>query len=180
MFAGLSSWGGCGGIDRVMAVDDLSDEELYAKVSDRLIRFAATIVGPADAEDVMTEGVVAAMRSRRWTRVDDRVAYLYRCVLNAGRMHLRASGRRHRREDRVWRESHHQTSADPAWGTVASEVRSVVSSLSTRQRAVVYLTYWEDLDEATTARLLGVSVGSVRQHLHRARHNIGRQLDATI
>jgi DNA-directed RNA polymerase specialized sigma24 family protein len=48
-----------------MMLDDLNDEELYAKFSDRLIRLAATIVGPADAEDVMIDGVVAALNSRR-------------------------------------------------------------------------------------------------------------------
>lgn len=163
-----------------MTLDGLSDEDLYRKVSDRLIRFAATVVGPADAEDVMVEGTVAAMRSRQWRRVDDRVSYLYRCVLNAGRMHLRANDRRHRREERVWRESRLSVTDDPAWSTMTSEVRTAVSGLSARQRAVVYLRYWEDLDEVATARRLGISVGSVRQHLHRARTNVGRQLDGAI
>ena len=40
---------------------------------------------------------------------------------------------------------------------------------SARQRAVVFFTYWEDLDGATTADRLGISEGSVRRHLDRAR-----------
>ena len=165
-----------------MVADDLTDEELYAKFSDRLVRFATTIVGPTYAEDVMTDGVLAAMRSPSWGRVDDRVGYLYRCVLNAGRMHLRSSGRRRRREERDWR-SNRRDAVIEEQDLIAvpnQEVRAAVAGLSARQRAVVYLTYWEDLDERTTAARLGISVGSVRRHLHRARHNVGRQLDANV
>lgn len=157
---------------------DLTDEELYAKCSDRLIRFAATIVGPADAEDVMVDGVVAAMRSPSWSAVDNRVAYLYRSVLNAGRMRLRADERRRRREDR-------STSSQVRTTVIGTpepvpEVRAAVAGLSARQRAVVFLTYWEDLDERTVADRLGIGVGSVRRHLHRARQHIGRELRAAL
>ena len=162
--------------------DGLSDEELYGKFSDRLIRFAATVVGAADAEDVMTDGVVSAMQSRQWPTVEDRVSYLYRSVLNAGRMHLRAMDRRRKREARSWaRDGAVQRNTAMSWlPEPTPEVRGAVSSLSARQRAVVYLTYWEDLDEAATARRLGIGVGSVRRHLHRARINIGRQLHGSI
>jgi RNA polymerase sigma-70 factor (ECF subfamily) len=165
-----------------MMADDLTDEELYAKFSDRLIRFATTIVGPAHAEDVMTDGVLAAMRSPSWRRVDNRVNYLYRCVLNAGRMHLRSAGRRRLREERVWRTNRRDPGADDldAIASPNPEVRAAVAGLSARQRAVIFLTYWEDLDERATADRLGISVGSVRRHLHRARQNIGRQLDADV
>ena len=178
----VSWWRGSGGIDGVMVSGDLSDEELYGKFSDRLIRFAATVVGAADAEDVMTDGVVAAMQSRQWPSVDDRVSYLYRSVLNAGRMHLRSAERRRGRESRSWsRDGAVQRGVAASWSVEpAPEVRDAVASLSARQRAVIYLTYWEDLDEATTARRLGIGVGSVRRHLHRARTNIGRQLHGSI
>lgn len=178
----VSWWRGSGGIDGVMVSRDLSDEELYGKFSDRLVRFAATVVGAADAEDVMTDGVVGAMQSRQWPTVEDRVSYLYRSVLNAGRMHLRSAKRRRTREARSWsRDANVQGGAATSWiPEPAPEVRVAVASLSARQRAVVYLTYWEDLDEATTARRLGIGVGSVRRHLHRARANIGRQLHGSI
>lgn len=158
---------------------DLSDEELYAKFGDRLIRFAATIVGPADAEDVMIDGVMSAIGSRQWSSVDDRVGYLYRSVLNAGRMFLRSSGRRRSREQRAW-------SLDPQSplpiGTpdLAPEVRHAVAELSARQRAVVFLRYWEDLDERAIASRLGIGVGSVRRHLHRAKTNIEGRLRAEL
>ncbi len=162
-------------------VAELTDEELYAKCSDRLIRFASTIVGPHHAEDVMIDGVLAAMQSSSWGRVESRVNYLYRCVLNAGRMHLRSAGRRRRREEQVWRASRGSSVDESIAITLPnSEVRAAVAGLSARQRAVIFLTYWEDLDERATADRLGISVGSVRRHLHRARQNVGRQLDADV
>jgi RNA polymerase sigma factor (sigma-70 family) len=48
--------------------------------------------------------------------------------------------------------------------------------LSERQRAVVYLTYWDDLDPPRIAELLGISDGAVRRHLARARHHLRKTL----
>ena len=114
----------------------LTDEELYDKYGDRLVRFAATIVGPSLAEDVVVDGVMSALQSRRWGTVDDRVGYLYRCVLSAGRMELRSAARRRRREDRVFRR---RTSTNDDFAgdfLVTPEVRSAIGALSPRQRAV--------------------------------------------
>lgn len=163
----------------VMDDRELTDEELYAKLSDRLIRFASTIVGPAEAEDVMIDGVVSAMRSASWPRVDDRGAYLYRSVLNAGRMHLRSSVRRRRREERSHRLVE-RLGSTVGPSDLSPEVRRAVAGLSARQRAVMFLRYWEDLDERQIADRLGIGVGSVRRHLHRARENVGRELRANI
>ena len=83
---------------------------------------------------------MSALQSRRWGTVDDRVGYLYRCVLNAGRMELRSAARRRRREDRVFRR---RTSTNDDFAgdfLVTPEVRSAIGALSPRQRAVVFLT----------------------------------------
>jgi RNA polymerase sigma factor (sigma-70 family) len=52
-----------------------------------------------------------------------------------------------------------------------------VQRLSLRQRAVVFLTYWEDLGPASVAELLGISEGAVRRHLARARARLKEVLD---
>ena len=57
------------------------------------------------------------------------------------------------------------------------DVWDAVKGLSPRQRAVVFLTYWQDLDVATVANLLDQSEGSVKQHLARARAHLRRKLD---
>jgi RNA polymerase sigma factor (sigma-70 family) len=86
-------------------------------------------------------------------------------------MHHRATMRRRAREAR----------AAPREGFVEAEVRpdvlEAIGRLSLRQRAVVMLTYWQDLHERETAKLLGISVGSVRRHLARAHHRLRGVID---
>jgi RNA polymerase sigma factor (sigma-70 family) len=60
---------------------------------------------------------------------------------------------------------------------VRPEVLEAVGQLSPRQREVVVLTYWEDLSETTVADRLGMSPGSVRRHLGRARQRLRNLLD---
>jgi DNA-directed RNA polymerase specialized sigma24 family protein len=40
----------------------------------------------------------------------------------------------------------------------------------------VYLTYWEDMTNQMTADYLGISAGSVRRHLARAKTHLRREL----
>ena len=71
-----------------------SNAEVYAKYADDLVRFATSLVGPTDAQDVVADAVVRVMWSKRWARVTNYKAYLYRAVLNEARMHHRSTMRR--------------------------------------------------------------------------------------
>jgi RNA polymerase sigma factor (sigma-70 family) len=57
------------------------------------------------------------------------------------------------------------------------EVLRAVKQLSVRQRAVIVLSYWEQFTPRETAAYLGISEGSVRRHLARARSKLRRLLD---
>jgi RNA polymerase sigma factor (sigma-70 family) len=84
-----------------------------------------------------------------------------------------------RRSLRIERER--QTLAHPpTWELprLDPEIAAAVRGLSLRQRAVVVLTYWADLDPAAVAVRLGISEGSVRRHLARARARLREVLDA--
>ncbi len=91
-------------------------------------------------------------------------------LLNEARMRHRSRSRRERRE---WRATelpdHVELLADPT-------VRQAVGRLSVMQRAVVYLTYWEDLTSPVVAERLGVSEGTVKRHLARARNQLRKVL----
>jgi RNA polymerase sigma factor (sigma-70 family) len=148
-----------------------NDAEVYGKHAEELTRFATALVGPSDAPDIVSVAVVNALSSRTWSTVDNRRAYLFRCVLNAARAGHRSDTRRERREARVLdRGVVEAPDARP-------DVLDAVRALSPRQRAVVYLTYWDDLDPTAIAGLLDISEGSVKRHLARARNHLRRKLD---
>ena len=149
-----------------------ADGELYRKHADELIRFATGLVGPTNAPDVVSEVVLRCMGSKRWAQVTEKRAYLFRCTYNEAARFHRSTNRRRSREARAAPSE----PLDPQ--EVRPEVLSAVSRLSIRQRAVVVLTYWEDLDPAAVARLLRISEGSVRRHLNRARSRLREVLDA--
>lgn len=149
----------------------MTDEEIYRKHADDLVRFATGLVGPFDARDVVTDACLAAFRSRSWPVVTNHRAYLYRSVLNHARSHHRSTLRRRVRELRTaTSELQMPTEADV-------DVLAAVNKLSVQQRATVVLTYWEDLMPAEVAARLGISEGSVKQHLSRARARLKELLD---
>jgi len=146
--------------------------EIYRKHADDLTRFAAGLVGPSQAADVVSEAVLNCLRSRRWSEVDDKRAYLYRSVINQVASHHRSSQRRTARERLVAQPERVESPE------VRPEVLDAVFQLSIRQRAVVFLFYWEDLDIPTIADLLKISQGSVRRHLARGKIRLKEALHA--
>ncbi len=147
------------------------DAEIYREHGPGLIRFATSLVGPNDATDVVQSAVVRALTSSSWEKVTNHKAYLYRSVSNEANSQHRSTMRRRAREMRT---AHPAVEYPPE---VRPEVLEALGDLSPRQRAVMYLTYWEDLDEAVVAELLGIGRGSVRRHLGRGRDKLRQVLD---
>ena len=149
----------------------LTDREVYEKHADALLRFAATLVSPDDAEDVMSSAVLKALSAPAWPTVRNRRSYLYQCVANEARQLHRGQSRRRLRETRWQAGEPTVTEIRPA------EIDDVIAELTPRQRAVVHLVYWEGLSGPEVANRLGMSEGSVRKHLHRAKQTARRRLD---
>lgn len=148
-----------------------TDVQLYREHGPGLVRFASGLVGPNDAADVVQTAIIRAFESRSWTGVENKRAYLYRTVANVARSSYRSTMRRRAREMR-------SAGADVEYQPdVRPEVLEAVGTLSPRQREVVYLTYWQDMDEATVAATLGIGRGSVRRHLGRGRDKLRKVLD---
>lgn len=158
------------GRDGRLAGDDLTKEQVYVKYSGELIRFATGLVGPWDAEDVLSGAVLSAMYSKHWPLVKNPRAYLYRSVVNQALQAQRSSASRRLREIR--------TGSRDEWdeANLHPEVLEVVRGLSVRQRAVIVLTYWNDLEPSRIASLLGISEGAVKRHLARARTHLRNRL----
>ncbi len=153
-----------------MGVDIGEVEECYGKYAPALVRFAATLIGPSDAEDLVA-GVMVVLLDSPELSVTDPQNFLYRSVTNAARRQWRATERRIRREALTApldRYEHHE---------FIPEVARALIRLSPQQRAVIHLTYWEDLTPPMVAARLGVGDGTVRRQLARARRRLAEVLD---
>jgi len=74
-----------------------------------------------------------------------------------------------------------QLGAESAADTVARDqilrvIESQIEQLPTRQREAFLLRYWEELDVAETASVMGCSEGSVKTHCSRAVHALAKAL----
>lgn len=143
-----------------------ADEAIYRQLAPELIRFAQALVGRDDAADVMSNAFVKAMSSPRWPEVVAHRSYLYRAVLNEAHTWRRRRSRRTAIEAAGSGPDHWVD--PPALGADPALV-AAIERLPLRQRAVIVLAYWSDLRPSEIADRLGVSEGSVRRHLARAR-----------
>lgn len=144
-------------------------ETLWRAHADELTRYATLLVGPDDAADVVVEAFIR-VATRGLADVTNRRAYLYRAATNAATDWKRSMVRRRARDVHALRpptvDGHEP---DP-------DLHRAIASLSVQQRAVVYFTYWEDLDAAAIGELLDIAPATVRRHLARARHHLGKVL----
>jgi len=151
---------------------NMTDEEVYRKYADDLVRFASGLVGPFDAQDVVSDACLRSFRTKAWPGVTNHRAYLFRSVLNEARSHHRSTLRRRLREIRTA-----PSEAVPP-DQVDVDVLAAIDRLSVRQRASVLLTYWEDLTPTEVGSRLGISEGAVKRHLARARARLKEFLHA--
>ncbi|MFK4146201.1 SigE family RNA polymerase sigma factor [Streptomyces sp. NPDC004065] len=136
-----------------------------------LLRTARSLTANAsDAEDLLQTALTKTYVA--WERIEDHRAldgYVRRALLNT-----RTSQWRKRKVDEFSCEELPEPepvpdAADPAERQALRDAmwRSVMK-LPARQRAMVVLRYYEDLSEAQTAEVLGVSVGTVKSAVSRA------------
>lgn len=142
----------------------MTDAEIYAKHRDALVRYATALVGPDDAEDMLSTVLVRALRRVSLGDLDDPEAYLFRAVLNESR----SFWRRARRPVLMRAERQHGL-PDPL-----PEVVEALRRLPARQRAATYLVYYADLSIADAADLMGCATGTVKHYLHAARQRLRR------
>ena len=137
--------------------------DFYRSARDDCLRIVLVNVGNRTlAEDLVAEGFSRAWAS--WRKVRQHPApraWVVRAALN---MHV-SWWRRRRRE--VGLDGHDVVApADP--GTALNRpMTAALRRLPVRQREVITLRVLLDLDTETTARVLGISPGTVRAHLHR-------------
>jgi RNA polymerase sigma-70 factor (ECF subfamily) len=145
---------------------NVSDAVIWSRHRDELIRYATVLVGPAEAEDLLSTVVLRVLQRRSLTELRHPRSYLFQGVLNEAR----SLGRRNSPRRLAADESVAPIEVDPG-------VLDAVLRLPERQRAAVYLTYWRDLPIAETAELMGCRPGTVKRYLHLARSHLREVLD---
>ncbi|MHB8469644.1 MAG: RNA polymerase sigma factor [Gaiellaceae bacterium] len=148
-------------------------EDVYRRRYDAFVRTAAAIANSREAgRDAVHDAFVTAIRHRHTYRGDGTIeAWLWRVVTRS------ASKRRQAKvegvstddvQDVIWVESRLD---------VDDDLRVGVMSLPPRQRLLLFLRYYGDLDYRTIARVTGVQVGTVGAELHAAQRSLRRYLE---
>ncbi len=148
-----------------------AEEDLYERYGDGLVRFATAIVGPSDAQDVVSDAMTRLFASGALRSAQNPRALMYRATFAAAKSLQRSAIRRRRRERTT---AQRLVLHDPE---IRPDVARAVLALSPQQRACVWLTYWADLSIGDVAEYLGVEQGTVKQHLFRARNRLKEALD---
>ena len=148
-------------------------ERVYRARLPEFRRVAAAISGDRElALDAVQEGFATALRKRTQYRGDGSLdGWVWRTVVNATysqRRRLRPAAPL--AEEAAPRENGHG-SAD------ADRVRAALLLIPERQRLVIFLHYYADLDYAAIADVLGISTGTVGATLHTARAAMRRLLE---
>ncbi|WP_129662820.1 SigE family RNA polymerase sigma factor [Phytoactinopolyspora endophytica] len=144
---------------------------VQARRSD-LVRTAVLLCAgdEAHAEDLVQTTLTRLYLS--WPRVqraDSPLAYSRRCLTH---VFIDETRRAHRRRETSVAVPMDALGRDPADASPDLDLRALVltalSSLAPRQRAVVVLRHWHDLDVDETARILGCRPGTVKSQTARA------------
>ena len=154
-------------------MDESAREDFRSYVvarSPALLRTAYLLTGSrADAEDLLQTALAKTYLA--WDRIREREAldgYVRRVMVNT-----QTSWWRRRRVDEYPTD---ELPEQPAGGeddftsalSLHDALWTALAGLPKRQRAMVVLRYYEDLSEAETAAVLGVSVGTVKSTTSRA------------
>jgi len=145
-------------------------ESLYRERFDHFARVAAALSGDGETgRDAVQLAFATAVRKRRSFRGTGPLeAWLWRIVVNEAR--------------RLARERRPTPVDSPPDGAVNGRLpdelglRAWVASLPPRQRAVLFLRYYADLDYRSIAETLGVEVGTVSATLSAAHTTLRKAL----
>lgn len=168
-------------IERALGGDESAYTVLMERYADLVYSVVVGIVrNETDAADVAQEAFVRAFRALPRFRGDSKFSsWLYRIAVNRSLSFLKRRRRRGETVD-IGLGPHIEASAldgtagsDPEQLVLDEEfarlVREAVGLLPPKYRAAVTLFYIEERSYRETARTLGIPVGTLKTHLHRAR-----------
>lgn len=151
-------------------------EALYEEHAPALHRLGVALVGAAGAEDLVHDAFLRLHRVGRPPAPGTEWAYLRRTLVNLAHDHHR-HGAVVRRAGRAAPGTAASAEATAAASAQDRAVAAAIGALPARQRECVVLHYFAGLSDAEIASDLGISAGSVKTHLHRARAALAHRLE---
>ena len=163
------------GDDPARWTPDDAVERLYTAHYRQLVRLSVLLVRDQEtAEEVVQDAFVALHRTWRGIRDPHAgLAYLRQAVVNRSRSVLRHRAVEHRHLTSAAAQEAAATPSLPGADDAVvrrahrAAVLDALQQLSERQREVLVLRYYLDLDEAGIAEALGISRGAVKSHASR-------------
>ncbi len=146
-------------------------EQFVARDYGRVVAAVAAATGEPDtAHDGVQTALLKVLRDGH--EPDSLAAWVTVVAINE----VRQAQRRHRTEQRVTPRGV-DVSTRPIDGIAeASDIRSVIDTLPPRQRDIVLMFYYLDTAVTDIAHTMGITEGTVKTQLHRARKTIADRL----
>jgi RNA polymerase sigma-70 factor (ECF subfamily) len=166
-------------VDRIVGVSSARNllaeiEALYRERYADFVAVAASIVGEREtAREAVQDAFAGVVRSRGDFRGEAPLeAWVWRAVVNAARK----KRRRDARESQMLPPPAASNGSGPE-PEARSRLAGLVAALPERQRLILFLRYYADLDYRRIAEIVGVETGTVSASLHAARATLRRRLE---
>jgi RNA polymerase sigma-70 factor (sigma-E family) len=158
-----------------VSVEQTEFAEFFRASWEPCLRAVVAVVGsPQPAEDQVAEAFAKAWVSwRKVRRHPAPRAWVVRTALNTGASWWR------RRRGELPLADHDLTTPGDLGGGLDASLRTALWRLPARQREVIALRIFLDLDTDTIARQLGIEAGTVRVHLSRGVSALRHELTST-
>jgi RNA polymerase sigma factor (sigma-70 family) len=146
-------------------------ERIYEDGYHRFVRVAEAIAGDAEtACDVVQEAFARALSGKAAFRGEGSMTgWMWRIVVNEARDNARR--RRHAPVPPV-----NPTSSTNGHGDEGAAVRALLAAMPERQRLVLFLRYYAELEYGEIGAALSISPGTVAATLHQGHRSLRRQL----
>jgi RNA polymerase sigma-70 factor (ECF subfamily) len=153
-------------------------EELYRQHAGRLYNVAARLLGnAADAEDLVQEAFLLAHRKLDTFRGEAALAtWLHRLLVNLGLDHLRSRAGRTAQATMGIEDAHLVPVTKPDTVAERIDLEQAIARLPEGSRAAFVLHDVEGLEHREVAEILGVSEGTSKSQLHKARLKLREML----
>jgi len=182
-------------IEKAQAGDQDALEILFARQSPALYQTALRLVGtPEEAEDVLQEGMLSAFRNlRRFEGRSQFSTWLTRIVINAALMRLRSRRARPavslderlaEDDEMTFADQFPDTAPNPEQIVARRELEDLLrrnlKTLSPVLRSAFILREMEGFSTEEAAEELGISQGTLKARLHRAKRQLSRLIGRAL